>query len=55
MEGPSSNVHENGHDKEQEGTYGPWIMVERKRIGTKQQRSGGTHPMEDNGHLRQDN
>lgn len=51
MEGPSSNVHENGHDKEQEGTYGPWIMVERKRIGTKQQRSGGTHP----GHLRQDN
>ena len=35
VEGPSSDVHEGVLDKEQEGMYGPWIMVERKRIGTK--------------------
>lgn len=30
-------------------------MVERKKIGTKQQRSGGSHYVVDNGLLRQDN
>ena len=35
MARPNSDVHESVHDKEQKGMYGPWIMVERKRIGTK--------------------
>ena len=51
--GSSSDVQESVLDKEWEGTYGPWIMVERKRIGTKQQRSGGTHLVGDNGLHRQ--
>lgn len=52
MEGPNEDVHESTHDKEQEGTYGPWIMVERKKMGKKQQRSGGAHAVVDNGHMR---
>ena len=51
--GSSSDVQESVLDKEQEGTYGPWIMVERKRMGTKQYRSGGTHLVGDNGLHRQ--
>ena len=55
MAGPNNDVHESVHDKEKEGMYGPWIMVECKRIGTKQQRSGGTHSVVDNGLQRQVN
>lgn len=33
MEGPRKDLHESVHDKEQEGMYGPWIMVKRKKMG----------------------
>nr|POE45676.1 uncharacterized protein CFP56_05566 [Quercus suber] len=39
-EGPSGSVHESGQECAQEGTYGPWVVVGRKKSGTKFQRHG---------------
>ena len=40
--GPSLNVHGSAQDDVPESTYGSWIMVMRKKPGTKQQRGDGT-------------
>nr|POE58010.1 hypothetical protein CFP56_72276 [Quercus suber] len=47
--GTSKDVHESEHEDMQEGTYGPWIMVARRKNGTKNQRSGGPLSALDNG------
>ena len=39
-EGPSGIVHESGQECVQEGTYGPWVVVCRRKGGTKYQRHG---------------
>ena len=53
-EGPSSVVHGSAHEEAQEGPYGPWIVVTRKRNVTKNQKSGGTPTVLDNGRLREE-
>ena len=40
--GPSLNMHGSAQEDVPESTYGPWIMVMRKKQGTKQQRGDGT-------------
>nr|POE57275.1 uncharacterized protein CFP56_01924 [Quercus suber] len=41
-EGSSGIVHESGQECVQEGTYGPWVVVGRKKSGTKFQRHDGS-------------
>lgn len=40
--GPSSNVHDSAQGTVLESTYGPWVVVMRKKQGTKNQRRDGT-------------
>ena len=40
-EGPSGILHESGQECVQEGTYGPWVVVCRRKGGKKYQRHGG--------------
>ncbi|XP_030923431.1 uncharacterized protein LOC115950365 [Quercus lobata] len=51
--GTSKDVHESEHEDVQEGTYGPWIVVARRKNGTKNQRSGGSPSVLDNVQVRQ--
>nr|POE44950.1 hypothetical protein CFP56_79668 [Quercus suber]POF06268.1 hypothetical protein CFP56_75279 [Quercus suber] len=51
--GHKMNVHGSVVEECQERTYGPWIVVERKRNVQKNQRSGESHAAMDNGKLRQ--
>ena len=50
----TKNVHGNEHEEGQERTYGPWIVVERRRHTQKNQRSGGSQVVMDNDGLRQE-
>ena len=47
--GTNKDVHESEHENVQEETYGPWIVVVRRKNGTKNQRSGGPLSALDNG------
>ena len=47
--GPSRVMHESGQECVQEGTYGPWVVVGRKKSGTKYQRHGGVPFVLENG------
>ena len=40
--GPSLNVHDSAQEDVPESTYGPWVVVMRKKQGTKHQRRDGT-------------
>lgn len=46
--GPSGEVHETVQEIVHEGTYGPWVMVARRKNETKTQRSGGSPPGQKN-------
>ena len=48
-EGPSGIVHESGQEGVQEGTYEPWVVVGRRKGGTKYQRHGRGPSVLDNG------
>ena len=52
--GPSKVVHKSVHEDLQDGTYGPWNVVVRRKNGTKSHGSGGTYAVLDNGRLRQE-
>lgn len=52
--GRAKNVHGSEPEEGQERTYGPWIVVEHRMNVKKNQRSGGSHAMMDNGKLRQE-
>ena len=47
-EGLSGIVHESGQECVQEGTYGPWVVVCRRKGGTKYQRHGGAPSLLEN-------
>lgn len=40
-EGPTVNMHGSVHENVPESTYGPWVVVARKKQGTRKQGSGG--------------
>lgn len=42
MEGTNGAVHESKQGTVHEDLYGPWVVVTRRKQGTKNQRSGGT-------------
>nr|POE67073.1 uncharacterized protein CFP56_62396 [Quercus suber] len=53
VQGPTESMLAN---EQREGTdvrYGPWVVVTRKKIGTKNQRSGGTSMVQSSGQLQQ--
>ena len=52
--GQPKDVHGSDPEKVQERTYGPWIVVERRKHVQKNQRSGGTQVGMDNSRLRQE-
>ena len=51
--GPSKIMHESEQEELQNSTYGPWIVVARRKNGTKSHGSGGSHTVPGNGQLRQ--
>nr|POE88887.1 hypothetical protein CFP56_47440 [Quercus suber] len=53
-EGPSKIMHGSAHEEAHERTYGPWIIVARRRNVKKNQKIGGAHTVLDNGRLRQE-
>ncbi|KAL0011104.1 hypothetical protein SO802_006212 [Lithocarpus litseifolius] len=52
-EGSTKGMQEDVKEGAQDTLYGPWVVVGRKKNGTKSQRSGGTPSGNANGHLRQ--
>ena len=54
MRGLAASCNGSAHEKAQEGLYGPWIVVTRKRNVTKNQKSGGALTVLDNGWLREE-
>lgn len=53
VEGPAGNEADSMHEEATEGTYRPWVVVERRKNGTRIHRSGQTPFMQGNAPSRQ--
>ena len=53
VQGPTENVLANEQKDSTDGRYGPWVVVTRKKNGTKSQRSGGVAIIQGSGQLQQ--
>ena len=49
VQGPTESVLANEHKEGTDGRYGLWVVVMRKKNGTKSQRSGGVSLVQGNG------
>lgn len=53
MEGPTGSVLDPVYEEDAKGTYGPWVVVTRRKNGTRSHRSGGTYTKQGNATQRQ--